>query len=166
MGYRPKTHTLELASYQTGDPDTSLIVKVLAPSVKEGALITAGRATLQVDGKEVEETSEQYARRCFGYMVPKLRFWNLESELGEPVALPCDVALDEPDPEKRLAKQVDHVYDQDENVILAIYHEWRLVGYAKKADTSEGKDSGTPSTDGPDASAEIDTRELESQIPM
>lgn len=166
MGYRPKTHKLELASYQSGDPDESLIVKVLAPSVKEGAQITGGRLTLQVDGKDVEETSEQYARRCFGYMVPKLRFWNLENELGEPVALPCDIALDERDADKRLARQVDHLCEQDENVILSIYHEWRLVGYAKKADTDEGKDSATPSTTGPDASAEISKQELESQIPM
>lgn len=166
MGYRPKTHTLELAGYQSDDPDESLIVKVLAPSVKEGALISGGRLTTKVDGKDVEETSEQYARRCFGYMVPKLRFWNLETELGEPVALPCDVALDEPDAGKRLARQVDHIYDQDENVILAIYGEWRLVGFAKKAGTDEGKESETPSTTGPDASANVDLRELESQIPM
>lgn len=170
MGYRPSAVPLELEDFQTGDLDTSLLVKVIAPTVKEGALINAGRATRVVNGEEVTETSDEYARRCMGYMIPKIKFWNLETEDGEPVPLPSSVGRDIADPDERLQAQLDHLYEQDENVVLAIYGEWRLVGYKKAQrdkDSAEGKDSGAQSTNGHSASPPpLTVQELESQIPM
>ncbi len=171
MGYRSPIHTLELPEYRGETDDDSLVVKVVAPSIREGSDLNAGRRTNE-DG--TEETSADYMRRAFTYLAPKIRFWNLEDGDGQPIPLPREVALDA-DPHVRSSRQVDHLYEQDENIILAIYHAWRMVSLPKKADTDEGKDSGPPSTPGPDASplsersgnlSEIDIRELEASIPM
>lgn len=164
MGYQSPIHPLELPDFQGEDGADSLIVRVVSPSAREGGDLNAGRRTIiEKDGTEREETSTEYMHRAMRYLVPKIRFWNLDDADGKPVPLPRDVSgvLDE---------QVAHLMEQDENIVLAIYHEWRLVGVAKKADTPEGKDSETPSTDGPVASQpserEWDLRELERSIPM
>lgn len=164
MGFKPLIHPLDLPEYAGEDFEDDLVVKVISPSIKEGQLINAGRR--EASGDDPGETSEDYMRRVFGYLAPKIRFWNLEDEQGNRAALPRDVGLDEPDPAKRLALQVDHLYEQDENIVLAVYHAWRMVGLTKKASTDEGKENETPSTPGPDASPQVDLRQLESQIPM
>jgi hypothetical protein len=167
MGYKSPIHQLDLPDFKSDDPGgDDLLVKVVAPSAKQSGDLNAGRRTIaEADGTEREETSVEYMRRAMSYLAPKIRFWNLEDEDGTPVALPRDISgvLDE---------QVNHLMEQDENIVLAIYHEWRMVGMPAKEDTEEGKDSETPSTDGPSASqpnAEwppADLRELEAQIPM
>lgn len=159
MGYKPVAQLLDLPDFRGDDSGDDLVVRVIAPSVREAADINFGRRE--------DDENDSYTRRAFGYLVPKIRFWNLETEDGEPVPLPRDVALDEPDPVKRLELQLDHLYDQDENVVIAIYQEWRMVGMPKKReDGDEGKENTTPSTPGPDASPPLSIRELESQIPM
>jgi hypothetical protein len=167
MGYKSPIHPLELPDFQGETDEDSLAVSVVAPNVREGASINAGRATTLIDGKEVEETGEQYTRRVMRYLAPKIRSWNLEEEDGTPVPLPREVSPGTS--EEALDGQVDHLYEQDENVVLAIYHEWRMVGMPKKAETDEGKDSTTQSTDGPAASSisdDWDIRSLEMQIPQ
>lgn len=173
MGFRIQAQQLELPEYADKDnPDDSLIVTAILPTVKEGATINAGRAMVPdetAEGGERRETAEELQRRVFGLMAPKLRSWNLESEEGEAVPLPRD--LYPGNSREALAKQVDHLYDQDENAILAIWVAWRSAGMPKKADSDEGKDSAAPSTPGPGASpandvSEWDMRELEQQIPM
>jgi hypothetical protein len=173
MGYRPTLHQLELAEYQTGDPDTSLTVKVVAPTMLEAGDMNAGKRTLE-NGEQ--ESAEAYLRRCMTYLAPKIKSWNLDTEDGVPVSLPSDAAdgvvLGLPGSPGRDSSEwknaaVDHLMRQDENIVLAIYHEWRLVSLPKKKDTPEGKDSTTPSTPGPGASSqEWDLTELEQQIPM
>lgn len=174
MGYKIKAQELELPGYQSEpDPQDNLIVRAITPTVSEGATINAGRRTKE-NGFDEDETSEAYQRRVMGLMAPKIRFWNLEEEDGTPVPIPLLApALQltaEEDTRTRLSRMVDHLYEQDENVVLAIYHAWRLAGLPKRKDTAEGKDSGAPSTPGPDASPrsdeEWDLRELETQIPM
>lgn len=174
MGYRPVAIPLELAAYQTGDPDTTLVVKVVAPSVREGATMNAGRGMVpDGEGGEREETADEFQRRCFSYLAPKIMFWTLEDYDGAPETLPRDLPREAGESiEKFRARQVEHLYDLDENIIYDIWLEWRLAGVPKKADTTEGKDSVTPSTPGPGASAtngmpDADLiRELESGIPM
>lgn len=166
MGYKSPIHTLDLPDHQGETSEDSLVVKVVAPSAKQSSDLNAGRRTItEADGTERQETSGEYMRRAMSYLAPKIRFWNLEDEDGTPVPLPRDVSDD-------VDKQVDHLMEQDENIVLAIYHEWRMAGMPAKEDTEEGKDSETPSTDGPGASqpnAEwppMDLRDLEAQIPM
>jgi hypothetical protein len=172
MGYKSPIHPLDLPQFRGETDEDSLVVKVVSPSVREGGDINAGRRTHFVDGEEVTETSDQYLRRVMGYLAPKIRFWNLEDEDGRAIPLPRDLTWVEViDQDERLDRMVDHLFEQDENVILAIYHEWRFVGMPVKAETDEGKDSGTPSTPGPAASANnngstVDLRALELQIPQ
>lgn len=163
MGYRPVVIPLDLPEFADEDnPGDSLRVSVVAPSVRQGERMNAGR----LDG----ESSEQFANTCWGFLVPKIRSWNLEDDKGEPVPLPSQVGLDIADPERRLAAQVEHLRDQDENVVYAIFKAWRIASLTPKENTAEGKDSATPSTSGHDESSPSgtnwDIRELESQIPM
>jgi hypothetical protein len=171
MGYKSPIHPLDLPDFRGETDEDSLRVKVVAPNVREGATINDGRATITLpDGTERQETGEEYSRRAMRFLVPKIRYWNLEEEDGTPIPIPRDIAFPpEASEDERLDLMVAHLYEQDENVVLAIYHEWRMVGMPKKADTDEGKDSETPSIDGPGASPNNDAwdiRELESQIPM
>lgn len=174
MGYKSPIHTLELPDYaDPDDPANSLVVRVVAPSAKEAADLNAGRRTItNPDGTTREETQQEYTRRAFAYMAPKIRSWNLETEDGRPVLLPQDVASADPDPEVRKQAMVDHLMEQDENIVYAIYHEWRLVSLTKKADTEEGKDSDPPSMCGQLESPEsdwptsADLLELERSLPM
>lgn len=163
MGYRPASIELDLPEFRDDvQPENSLRVFVLAPSIREGERMNGG----QLEG----ETREDFGRVCWGYLVPKILRWTLEDIQGRPVALPSDVGLDIADPVERLAAQVEHLRDQDENVILAIFKAWRLASLTPKRDTPEGKDSSVPSTTGHDASprndATPDLRELEFEIPM
>ncbi len=160
MGYKSPIHLLELKDFQDGDE--GLVVKVVPPNVRESADMNAGRRRNADDS--FAETSEDYSRRAFSYLAPKIRFWNLEDEDGRPIALPRD-ARETPE------GMVDYLYELDENIVLAIYHEWRLVGMPKPKDSDEGKESGAPSENGPGESSNNgmripDLRELESQIPM
>lgn len=169
MGYKVKPVELELPGYQNeADPRDNLQVLAILPTVKEGATINSGRGTVtEKDGTERDETSEEYQRRVMALMVPKLRSWTLEEEDGTPVPVPRELYPGH-DAAAREA-QLDHLYAQDENIVLAIYQAWRLAGLPKKAGSDEGKDSATPSTLGPGASPrndEWDVRELERQIPM
>lgn len=171
MGYKVKPVELELPEYQNeDDPADNLQVLAILPTVKEGATINAGRGTVtEKDGSERDETSEEYQRRVMALMVPKLRGWNLEEEDGTPVPVPRELHPGH-DAAAREA-QLEHLYAQDENIVLAIYQAWRLAGLPKKADSKEGKDSATQSMTGHDASPpsaerEWDVRELEIQIPM
>lgn len=171
MGFKIKPVELELPEYQQeDDPADNLRVFAILPTVNEGATINAGRRTITTaDGTERSETSEEYQRRVMALMVPKIRSWNLEEEDGTPVPVPRELHPGH-DAAAREA-QLDHLYAQDENVVLAIYQAWRLAGLPKKAGSEEGKDSATPSMPGPAASPpsdepEWDVRELEVQIPM
>lgn len=172
MGYQSPIHRLELPEFRGESDEDSLIVKVVSPSAREGGDLNAGRRTIvEKDGTEREETSPEYMLRAMSYLAPKIRFWNLDDDEGRPVPLPRELTwVEELDQDERLKRMVGHLMDQDENIVLAIYHEWRLAGIPKKADTPEGKDSETLSTDGPGASQptaqEWDVRELERQIPM
>lgn len=176
MGFRVKAQQLELPDYADPDnPADSLIVTAILPTVKEGATINAGRIKIAdpdaEDGFRME-TSGELQRRVFTFMAPKLRSWNLETDEGEPVPLPRE--LHPGHTPEALARQVDHLYEQDENVVLAIWMAWRDAGMPKRPESAEGKDSTTPSTPGHDASPPNDApswvppdlRELESQIPM
>lgn len=162
MGYRPVSIPLDLEDFRDEDnPENSLKVRVISPSIREGERMNAGKLD--------NETREQFGNVCWGFLVPKIESWNLDDQDGLPVTLPRLVGRDIEDPQERLAAQVEHLRDQDENVVLAIFREWRLATLTKKADTPEGKASETRSTPGPDASAQMappDLRELESQIPM
>lgn len=174
MGYQSPVHRLDLPDFQGEDGGDPLIVKVVSPSAREGGDLNAGRRTItEKDGTEREETSGEYMRRAMAYLVPKIRFWNLDDADGNPVTLPRELTwVEEIDQDERVKRMIDHLMEQDENIVLAIYHEWRLVGVPKKADTPEGKDSGTTSTDGPGASPrneqpqELDLLALERQIPQ
>jgi hypothetical protein len=174
MGYKSPIHPLELSEFQGENGEDPLIVRVVSPSAREGGDLNAGRRTIvEKDGTEREENSAEYMLRAMAYLAPKIRYWNLEDDEGRPIPLPRDLTwVEELDQDERAKRMVAHLMDQDENVVLAIYHEWRLVGMPKKADTPEGKDSETTSTGGPGASPrteqpqEWDVRELERQIPM
>lgn len=164
MGYRSPIHLLELPDFQGETPEESLQVKVIAPSAREASDLNAGRREVaESDGATRQETSAEFMLRAMRYLAPKIRFWNLEDEEEQPIRLPREVS-------GVTEEQVAHLMEQDENIVLAIYSGWREVGLPKKADTDEGKDSETPSTDGPGASPSngtpVDLRELESQIPM
>lgn len=175
MGFRSPIHTLGMPDYvDEDDPANSLVVKVVAPSAREAADLNAGRRTITAaDGTTREENQQEFTRRAFAYLAPKIRFWNLEDEDGMPVELPLLVANVELDHDARLALMVDHLMEQDENIVYAIYHEWRLVSLVKKADTDEGKDSAPTSMSGRVESetngtwpTDQDIRELEASIPM
>lgn len=172
MGYKSPIHRLDLPEFTAQEPgEEDLVVKVVAPSAKESGDLNAGRRTIVEDDTEREETSGEYMRRAMAYLAPKIRFWNLEYADDVPVPLPRDVGTEWPvGSEKRIDAQVDHLMEQDENIVLAIYHAWRLAGMPAKEDTGEGKESETPSTPGPGASPANDRpwdlRELEMQIPM
>ncbi len=179
MGYQSPIHRLELPDFKGETDADSLIVKVISPSAREGGDLNAGRRTVvEKDGTERDETSGEYMHRAMRYLAPKIRSWNLEdTDTGAPVPLPRDLTWADDiggklDQDERLDRMVEHLMEQDENIVLAIYHAWRLAGIPKKAETPEGKDSETPSTPGLDASPgnavsqEWDLRELESQIPQ
>lgn len=174
MGYKVKAQKLDLPDCVDEDnPEDSLVVWAMLPTIGEGATINAGRIKVpdeDAEGGLREETSEELLRRVFRFMAPKLRSWNLEDDEGRPIPLPRD--LYSGNTPEAITKQVEHLYAQDENTILAIWTAWRSAGLPKKADSDEGKASETPSTSGLDASrpSEIsqswDVRELERSIPM
>ncbi len=174
MGYRSPIHRLDLPAYRGETDADSLIVRVVPPNVREAGVINAGQ--FKDDEGNFVESRQDYSRRVMTLCAMKIREWNLEDVSGRPIELPREVR-DElkrngVSDEEADRAAVDHFYEIDENIVLAIYQEWRLVGMPKPENTGEGKDSGTPSTPGPDESSVNgtpvipDLRELEAQIPM
>jgi len=141
MGFRPKIHHLTFEEFTDSEnPENSLFVDVTAPSLAESLIMSAGR--------QEDEDGQHFMRRCFAYLAPRIRAWNLEDDNGHPIAA-----------------SVEALMDTDEHVVHALVKRWRRIGEAEPTTSPLGSSSAPASTAGPTGEPSAASMEMEHSIP-